>query len=460
MNLLRASTFATFVLLSACGQPSSLSTPPAGMQPEAADFAVPQEAGTAAIGVNTRARIGVAHVFDQGITPAQIAAAKNRYDVVWGTSIPDTWHAADPVAWVSPYYILNMDRVAISGRGLPFWQQFRGRPDLTPGSWILYACTPSGAGTHEIAYTPGTGNTVAPNGLADVPLDIHNPYVRDYQILTLTEYAIAHHYNAIGVDEVLLQNVLLGGNPRFGQSIIKGYYGCGVWQGNTFVRHYSSPSDPAWAADVIAWIARAHQLLRTTFSANHIALIVNHPAGPLTANEEALLANVDIAQNETGYSDYGNYTLPVQAGLFTSTQTWTSYAQQHNVRVVTIDKFAFTPSISTTQRDYSIATYLMANLGAEDLVVTGAHYTTQPYYPEFGTMMGLACGPMYRDATSSNIYLRRFANGIAVVNAGFSAQTAHLPAHVYHDVLGRAFTNPVSASNAYAMLTTTGTGCH
>lgn len=469
MKLLRVWTITIVGLLCACGQAQSPTTPPVMNEPvtpqsEAAfDNALPQLAqpsSTAAVGVSTLGRIGVAHIFDQGITVTQITAAKNRYNVVWATGIPTTWRAADPAAFVSRYYILNEDSVGISGRGLPYWQQFKGRPDYNPGSWILYACTPSGVGTRQIAYTPGTGNTVAPSGLADVPLDIHNPYVRDYQILSLTQYAIAHHYNAIGIDEVILtQDVLLGGNPHFGQSIIRGYFGCGVWQGNTFVRRYSSPMDPTFAADVLAWIKRAHQLLTTTFAAYHLALVVNHPAGPLNTNEISLLSNVNIALNETGYSDYGNYAQPSKLGLFALTQTWTRYAQQHGVRVVTVDKFAFTPSISTVQRDFSLATYLMGNEGASDLVVTGAHYTTQPYYPEFGTIIGAACGAMYRYSTSPNIYLRRFANGIAVVNAGLTPQVARLPAHVYRDILGRTFRNPVPASDAYAMTTTTGTGC-
>ncbi len=468
MNPVRALTLAfCAALLSACGRMQPPATPAVPNDAAAAQSAMmvndalPQLAPALStpIGVSTTGRVGVAHVFDQGITEAEIAADKNRYNVEWGTAIPAVWRAADPAAWVSRYYILNEDNVGISGRGLPYWQQFRGRPDLIPGSWILYACTPGGVGTRQIAYTPGTGSTVAPSGLADVPLDIHNPYVRDYQILSLVNYAIAHHYNAIGVDEVLLFNVLRGGNPHFGQQVITGYYGCGIWQGNTFVRHYASPIDPVWAADVIAWIARAHQLLTTTFATSHIALIVNHPAAALSASEESLLVNVNIALNETGYSSYGTYNQPYQAGLFRTTQAWTRWAQLHGVRIVTIDKFAFTPSISTAQRDLSLATYFMGNFGAEDLVVTGAHYTTQPYYAEFATVMGAACGEMYRDVSSTNIYLRRFANGIAVVNAGFTPQTAHLPAHVYHDVLGRTFVNPVPASDANMMSTTIGTGC-
>lgn len=35
---------------------------------------------------------------------------------------------------------------------------------------------------------------------------------------------------------------------------------------------------------------------------------------------------------------------------------------------------------SNEQVDYSLATYMMGNEGAEDLVVTGHHYDVQPYY--------------------------------------------------------------------------------
>ncbi len=92
---------------------------------------------------STFTRLGLSHVYDSGITTAEIAARKNRYDVIYGTSYPAMWRAADPSALVAGYYIINEDSVAISHRGLPFWQQFKGRPDYIPGSWILYACTPA-----------------------------------------------------------------------------------------------------------------------------------------------------------------------------------------------------------------------------------------------------------------------------------------------------------------------------
>jgi len=406
-----------------------------------------------AVGVSTATHIGVAHVFDSGITTAQIAASPNRYNVVWGSFNPGPWRAADPAALVSRYYILNQDSSAISGRSLTWWQQ--NNP-----SWILYACTPTGGASRQLAYTPGSG-------FHDVPLDIHNSAVRDYQIRSVANYAITHGYNAVALDEVILTDVLLGGNPTLGQSVIPGYFGCGIWQGNTFVRHYSSRTDPAWAADVLAWIARAHQLLPTY----HLSLIINHPAGSLTSTETKILSNANVSLNETGYTDYGKYFAAKDASLFTSTVNWTRYAQQHGVRVVTVDKFYFCclinngTGISNNGIDYSLATYELGNEGASDLVITGPHYNIQPYYFQYTTNVGAASAEMYRDSPSPNIYIRRIANAIAVVNAGSTSayQIDHLPSgHTYRDVLGRASGSltslRVNANDGYLMTTTN--GCH
>ncbi len=447
------------LLLSNCSHSSAPGPLPATEdQPLTIDSQQPLSSRLSADAVtSTAARIGIAHIFDNGITTSQIASYPNRYDVIWGSFNPGPWRAANPSALVSLYYILEEDNVTYSKRTLAWWQA--NHPD-----WILYACTASGSPTKEVAYTPGVG-------FADIPLDIHNPSVVSYQQRTsLIPYVLAHGYNAIALDEVVLSNIMLGGNPRLGQSVIPGYYGCGIWEGTKFVRRYASKSDPAWTADVLNWVKTLHTTLKTdaTIAPHHLALVINHPANSVNANEVALLGNTDVDLNETGYSDYGYYTEANRAGYFAMTVAWTNYAQAHGVRVITTDKYTTTPSITTSQIDYALATYLMANQGLADLVIAGKTYSVQPYYTQFATSVGSACGAMYGgpsyDRSNPHIYYRRFNDGIAVVNSGSlprTSEVAHLPKnHIYKDVLGRAVSSTMSvgSSDAYTM-TTPGSGC-
>jgi hypothetical protein len=401
--------------------------------------------------------MGVGHVFDSGISTSTIAAYPSRYDIVWGSFNPSPWRSANPSALVSRYYILEEDSVSISGHNLAYWQTYH--PD-----WILYACTPTGTPTHEIAYTPGVG-------FADVPLDIHNPSVIAYQQRSsLIPYAHAHGYNALAVDEVVLTNIMEGGNPKLGQSILSGYYGCGIWEGSTFVKRYTSKTDPHWAADVINWVKTLHTTLKTdpTISTYKMSLIINHPASGLNTNEEALLPNTDADLNETGYSDYGYYTEQNRAGYFGATLGWTVWAQQHGTHIITVNKYTLGTTITSSQIDYALATYYMGNMGQESLVIAGTSYSVQPYYSQFATSLGTACavtygGPTY-DHTNPHVYYRRFSGGIAVINSGSlptAYEYAHLPTnHVYHDVLGRAVTNPLKlVSNDGFTMTTTSPAC-
>jgi hypothetical protein len=401
---------------------------------------------------STWGRIGVGHVFDSGITTTEIASLPNHFDVIWGSFSPNPWRSADPSALVSRYYILEEDAENISKHTLSWWQ-------ANHPSWILYACTPSGAGTKQIAYTPGVG-------FPDVPLDIHNPSVINYQVRqSLAPYAIAHNYNALAIDEVLLYNVMLGGNPKLGQHVISGYFGCGIWQGSTFVKRYSSKTDPRWAADVLNWMHTAHTILTTdpTIAPHHLALIANHPAASLSANELNLLANVDVVQNETGFTDYGNYTQAIHNGLFNATVNYMRYAQQHRVGLVTIQKFVQSGALTASQKEYAIGSYLMGSEQGSDLDITLSTYSSQPLYSEYNAKIGAPCGEMTNGgSTAPQIWMRRYANALVVLNSGSlprTSEVAHLPTgHTYHDIDGRAWTNPltVHSSDAYILLTTNG----
>lgn len=424
---------------------------------------------------STFGRIGLFQVFDDflptatKIPGAQIVADSPRYDAVWGARQPQFWDQGNPSMLVSRYIIMQEDRFEISGHGLSWWQT--NHPD-----WIFYACKPDGTPTHELAFFPGTSSPAFHP--TEVPLDIHNPGVVDYQIRQLMgPYAITHGYNAIAIDNILFQNVMQGGNPNFGQPIISGYWGCGVWHGSTFVRRYTSKSDPMYATDTVNWLKAARSIVLTdpTLAPHHLALIGNHTlTSTSNTNEQQVIANLDAVLDEAAFSAFGNYQSTAWKGLFTFKVAYMRYAQAHRVAMLLIDKFAQdTTTVTKPHLEYSIATYLMGNEQGAYLYVTptntsGSGYGSEQYHTEYTAPVGQACGEMFGgpsfDAANPHIYYRRFTKGFVVVNSGslpVASERARLPAGIhYTDIEGRAITNPlVVKSNDAFVLTTTTVGC-
>jgi len=120
-------------------------------------------------------------------------------------------------------------------------------------------------------------------------------------------------------------------------------------------------------------------------------------------------------------------------------------------------------SVGAPQIDYSVATYLMANLQGESLFASSAQgYGREQWHAQYQTSVGAPCGANYADATSTSIYYRRFANAIAVVNASSaSSQVAHLPnGHSYTDLFGRAVSNPMTVGPNNGSVLLTANGCN
>ena len=398
------------------------------------------------------------------MSDSQISADGSKYDIVWGASKPGPWRTANSNTLVSRYYIIEEDNIDISGHDLSYWQS-------THPDWIMYACDANGNPTHDIAYTPG-------DGFPDVPLDIHSQAVVNYQVgESLGPYLITHAYNAAAFDEVITSgDVMLGGNPKLGETKVPGEYGCGVWTTPTqFTRYYASPSDPQWSIDVATWVARAANILRKDprFVRYHFGIVINHPVGSTgDPNEQLLLHSTDAVMNEAGFSDYGNYQKEKYAGIFTPTLRYMKYVQSLGVAFVDIDKFANDAAgVTPSQLEYSIATYLMANYGSLDLFV-GANngnfgYFAEQYHPEYGINYGTPCGDTYGgpsyDANNPHVYYRRFTHALAIVNSGslpVATEHATLPSgRTYTDIEGQSVTNPLPVDSNASYVLTTANGC-
>ncbi len=464
---MKASQFALSAAIAlalvACGGGDDRSSSGRGVVPDALGAATPApvQSFPPSIIPSTWGRIGLAQIFDYFpstgtfMPTSQVASDAKRYDLVWGSfnyngdNDPTTWRA-NSKALVSRYYIITEDNTLISGHDLNYWRQ-------NFPTWILYACDSSGNPTKDLAYTPG-------DGFKDVALNIHDQSVINYQVASLTNYVLKHGYNALALDEVIFTDFMIGGNPAWGQTRNTTEYACGTWNSTftQFTKIYSGRTDPTWTADVVNWVKTARQVATT----NHLAVIVNHPAGRVgDPNEKSLLSNVDVTMNESGFSDYGNAT---RSSFFVGTQSWMKYVQSLGRAFVLINKYQHdSPVVTTDHLEYSIGTYLMGNEGSADLFTVGGNgagtgYGAEQYYKEYAIAFGTPCGEMYRDTVSTDIYYRRFTHGLSVVNAGDTqTEKATLPSnHQYTDIRRGAVgsTLMVPINDAY-VLTTTTNGC-
>ncbi|HET7813919.1 MAG TPA: hypothetical protein VFL13_06060 [Candidatus Baltobacteraceae bacterium] len=435
------------VVLASCGHSGGSALPPTApvapapqLEPApitTQSLAVP--ATTAFMPGSSWGRISAFQIFDETsngyITSGAAAADGPRYSAVWGVrpGFAPAWLTNNKALRASYYFLMETDTSTTGwgafGHSLSWWQ-------TNHPSWILYACTSAGVPTKQPAYDVSR--------LPNVPLDIHNPAVVTYEMTQVASYAHRNGYTALAADEATFWFPGSGGT---------GYYPCGIYQGSTFVRRYSSPTDQTWAADVVAWSKIAH----STAATYGLKLIVNHPGNSLTANEMGLMANEDAVMDETGFTVYGGYIRP--ASFITREIAWMRYAQAHGVAVLINNDWG-SATFGPAQKDYSIATYLLGNEQAASLFASTHYgYGVETFLPEYNTPIGAPCGEYYTGTSSALLY-RKFANALVVVNAGGSGTlSAALPStHAYIDLEGRAVTRPLTLApnDGYVLKTTNG----
>jgi hypothetical protein len=379
--------------------------------------------------------------------------------MVWGAGIgdaganPHTWLAGNSQLAAAQYVVQPTDHYAVSRHNLAWWQAHH--PD-----WIVYDCDQNNNPTHTVAYQPGLPQ--------DVPLDIHNPSVVNYQIQTAAAFALAHGANAVAFDQTLFFDYDGGQHS--------GWFGCGVYSNGTFIRRWGAAKggfpnyDPQWNHDVAAWMNTAKSILGNdpVLAPHHIKLFVNHPAGSVTnPDEQTLVNNVDGDVDETGFIDYGHYA--VVPNLFKATLDYMEYVQAQGKQFLDVAKFSGNLAggatsnfgLSSSQLSYAIATFLMGNEGRASLFITPGPYGTVVNFPQISTVnsrLGTACARY--TAVAANVYARKFSGGLVLVNPGTVAIGVPL-AHVYTDLMGRSVTAnalTVGPADAYVLFTSSN-GC-
>ena len=365
--------------------------------------------------IDTWDNIHIAQVFSYNMGNAQDVSG--YYDFVWGAD-PATvaaLRAGNPNIILSYYVSMNRDSGVFGNQdlgpqhGLAYWQALH--PD-----WILYQCdrtTP--------AYEINDPN---------IPLDMTNPAVIDWQMQTYAIPASEAGYDALAADNLNLNNA-------FGA--------CGFYRNGQWVQRYNGQADdPQWRKDMLYWVTQMQQKLHALphplalvpnigyFGSRSIANVANDPIF------QQILQHVDGVLDESGFTHYGD-------GYITDT-TWLqmvnliqSVQQQHKPYYI-IDEFSKMP-VSTGDAQWALASYLMAKDHLADLFYNGTQsYGSDMRHPEYNAQIGMPTTDMFQ---SQGVYWRLFSNGLALVNPS-SSQTytitlqlpdLHLPA--YQDLYGQ-----------------------
>ncbi len=335
----------------------------------------------------------------------------SRYDMVWGSGSPPSWSTSNSA-------LLNMFYIPMTTDGdqhntLSWWQSFH--PD-----WILYKCD---------RVTPAWSQ-----GLPMVPLDISNPDVASWEVSTYGGKAEDNGYAGLAVDLVGFYN---------------GNNGCGVWSNGKWVQKFSGQKvDPAWNQAVLNWTSIAHAYLQSlprplVMAGNHMITT----AAPGDPNEVALLANLDIDEDEMGFTNFGNGQ--VGDAVFNNIVYWMRYAQSIGHAFFVVDKWK-TPQVTQAELDWSIATYLMGKRGAASLdVVDSRGYGYEYWFPQYGASIGKPCAKMF---ASQGVYFREFSGGLSIVNPNRSAFRVTLPQSSYTSIDGGTVTSPITITPESGMV--------
>ena len=373
--------------------------------------------------VDTWNDIHTFQVFDGGISKHQATKDAHRYDYVWGTSKPGSWATGNQnivTSWYAPF-----DGDFTTHHDLTWWQ-------TNHPNWVLYKCDEK---------TPANMD-----GLKNIPLDISNPAVVQWQMATYAPVMENGGYDALAEDLVGLEN---------------SNGGCGVFiKGVWHQRFTGQKVDEAWTKAVLAWHRAAstylHGLSRPLeIGVNNVP--ENRPFGDPEQNE--LINYVDFVDDESSFTDYGNsYAGNGKVQLILQ---WMKYVQGLNKTWIADDKWN-TQSLTHQQFDWALGTYLLGKYHHSSVFIDHLPgYGYEYWVPQYRAKLGSPCGDMYPDPLDQGVYYRKYTHAFVVVNASSSnAFLVNLPQLTYTSIWGDLVTSPVTiAADDSQILLTTLNGC-
>lgn len=288
-----------------------------------------------------------------------------------------------------------------------------GHPD-----WVLYRC--DGVTPAYWLYDDG-------EELPNMPLDISNPDVADWQLRNSEEPG----FSSLFADLVYLENYSRG---------------CGIWKDGQWVQRFTGQRvDPAYAQAVLNWAARIKTGLHNRPSPR--GFVPNCPLYPSYPAEAiaSLIESIDGLVDEEGFTGYGASRATVSGDVWVNKVRNMVTAQQHGVAFYLMNYVSNVPP-PAEELEWVLASFLMGKGHRAYLLMTlnpplgdyGPHW---PHLPEYDENVGHPCSPMVQ---AQGAYQRDYSHGLAVVNPSRTARiTFGLPPGSFGDLTGAPVTSPL-----------------
>jgi len=279
-----------------------------------------------------------------------------------------------------------------------------GHPD-----WVMYRCN----GITPAYHLGVTDDVSGPN----MPLDITNPEVIDWQVRTIGIEEAA--YTALARDMASIWNL---------------NYACGVYRDGQWSQLFTGEySDPMFLSAVVDWTAQLRGRLQELSSP--LALVASLPLYYFFPDEDiaSFAANLDGILDEAGFTGYGVDRLLGEAWLH---KVRNMIALQNQGTAVYSVNYVSTFPPTHEEIDWILGSFLMAKEHAAYALITSGD-VTWPHLPQYDEDLGHPCG-----STSSfqNVYRRDYSKGMSVVNpSATSSYTITLGPDSFSDLYG----NPV-----------------
>ncbi|MBV8153519.1 MAG: hypothetical protein JOY98_03815 [Candidatus Eremiobacteraeota bacterium] len=243
---------------------------------------------------------------------------------------------------------------------------------------------------------------------SDVPIDIADPAVLQYQRSGAVDPAFAAGYRSIDFDNLSLGNYALR---------------CGHYTtSKTWVAQYSGQwSDAHYRADVLAWAQSTYAYIHA-YSAT-ATMAINYSIQPQFGLREnyALMTSTDEVLDERGFTNWGSRSDNAIVGLEWRQIVAMIAALQRNGTCYMENGEEPGPSqkISQAERLWVVANYLLTRddctyVWMSGFTASGAQeYGTMWLYPEYDLRIGAPLGSMTAEGRG---WHRAYSNGLALVN--------------------------------------------
>lgn len=336
-------------------------------------FVVPAHARAA----TTSLRVAFFQSFDGNFaSQADFQSVASTVNFVWGAAdyTIATWKQYNQHIQLSYYLPFNRDPAAYD---LQWWQT--NHPD-----WVMYRCD-----QHTPAYK---------NNEPNVPLDISNPAVRDWQLQNFVLPASQEGYTAIAWDNL---------DPNW-------HGACGHYQNGQWVQLYSGATDdPNWRRDVLNWLAfqkqQLHMLQIPMLSIPNVDF-EGWSAQGLPVLEQ-ITDNADQILEEQGFIGANR----ILGTTWSTLKDWQLYTQEHGKMFYSSNGISHDPDESDLL--WMVANYLLINQGNLSLWLSKDQVYGYPMvnYPQYQTVSALQQpnGQLY---LTQNLYRRDYTGGLALVN--------------------------------------------